>query len=145
MDYSATIQSRATPGEAARAITDDLTIWWSTRVDRRADGFTVRFNNSHASFAYDPGGTADTFSWTCTDANMLMEGVDDAAEWVGTTLLWHVAPTPDGSAVTLTHRGLTPEVACFDICSRGWQHFFEDSLRRHLNGETARPETSGAP
>lgn len=144
MDYSATIQTHATPAQAARAIRDDLKIWWSTRVDYRADGFTVRFNKSHATFAHDPGGSPEAFSWTCTDAHMLMEGVADAAEWSGTQLIWRIAPTPKVSTITLTHRGLNPDIACFDICSRGWQHFFETSLKRHLEGETALPETSGA-
>lgn len=145
MDYSATITTSAPPDRVARQILDDLELWWSTRVDRRADGFTVRFNNSHVTFAFDPGGTPDQFTWTCSDAHMIIEGVDDLEEWRGTRLIWHIAPSTDGSTITLTHEGLTPSIACFDVCVRGWQHFFEGSLRNHLNGETAMPETSQPP
>ncbi|MEL6463471.1 MAG: hypothetical protein AAFQ58_00765 [Pseudomonadota bacterium] len=142
MDYSATITASAPPDQAARMIIDDLGLWWSTRIDRDADGFTIRFNRSHASFALDPGGAPDHFTWTCTDAHMIMDGVDDPGEWKGTRLIWQIAPAPGGSTVTLTHKGLTPALPCFDICQRGWQHFFETSLRNHLNGDTALPETS---
>ncbi|WP_299201044.1 hypothetical protein [uncultured Tateyamaria sp.] len=142
MDYTATITTSAPPEQAARQIADDLELWWSTRVDRGPSGFTIRFNTSHATFAIDPGSTAQSFTWTCTDAHMIMEGVDDPAEWKGTRLVWRIAPAPGGSMVTLTHEGLSPQIACFDTCQRGWQHFFKDSLRDHLNGETARPETS---
>ena len=144
MDYSATLTTSATPDRAARQITDDLELWWSTRIDRNANGFTVRFNNSHATFAFEPGGSAERFAWTCTDAHMIMEGVDDLEEWKGTRLLWQIAPAPDGASITLTHEGLGPQIACFDICRRGWQHFFEVSLRDHLNGAPAQPETSTA-
>lgn len=142
MDYTATITTTASPQTAAQAIDGDLEQWWSTRVERHANGFTVRFNNSHARFEKDDGNTDLTFGWTCTDAHMIIEDVPDAAEWTGTQLLWSVTPTKTGSAITLTHRGLTPEIACFDICQRGWQHFFETSLHNHLNGQPAQPETS---
>ncbi|WP_299042888.1 hypothetical protein [uncultured Tateyamaria sp.] len=142
MDYSATIATPVAPELVGRQIVDDLALWWSTRVDRGADGFTVRFNNSHATFAFDPGATQDRFAWTCTDAHMIMDGVDDVAEWKGTRLIWQITPSDGGSMVTLTHQGLGPHIACFDICQRGWQRFFEISLRDHLNGASAQPETS---
>lgn len=142
MDYSATITTSASPRAAAQAIARDLELWWSTRIDRDPDGFTVRFNNSHARFERDSDNTDLTFGWTCVEANMIMEGVPDASEWAGTRLLWTVAAAKSGSTVTLTHQGLTPEIACFEICQRGWQHFFETSLCNHLNGRPAQPETS---
>lgn len=142
MDYTATITVSALPDRAARMIVDDLETWWSTRVDRSAEGFTVRFNRSYATFHFDPGGTPTDFAWTCTDAHMIIDGLDELDEWAGTRLVWRAKPTPGGSAITLTHEGLAPRLACFDVCKRGWQHFFERSLRNHLNGTAAQPETS---
>ena len=145
MDYSATIHVPLPPDRAARRIHDDLEFWWSTRVERHAKGFTVWFGASHATFAIAPGASNRAFQWICTDAHMIIENVADAAEWTGTDLLWSIAPAMDGSAITLTHRGLTPEIACFDVCCRGWQHFFEGSLRKHLCGARATPETGQQP
>ncbi len=142
MDYQATITTSASPSVAAQAIGRDLDIWWSTRVERHDDGFTVHFNNSYARFRQDPGDTDLSFCWACTDANMIMDSVKDAGEWIGTRLIWSVLPTQSGSAVTLVHLGLSPQIACFEICRRGWQHFFETSLCNHLNGQPAQPETS---
>ena len=144
MHYCATINVPLPPEEAARRIPDDLEQWWSTRVDRHPTGFTVRFNNSHATFGIDPGATTQRFVWTCTDAHMIIEGVTDATEWTGTRLIWRIAPAQVGSTVTLRHKGLTPQIACYDVCTRGWQHFFEGSLRNHLSGAPATPET-GTP
>lgn len=142
MDYRATITTSASPLAAARAIGRDLEIWWSTRVDRQQDGFTVRFNNSHATFRKNSDDTDLSFRWTCIDANMIMEGVEDAGEWIGTQLVWSIQPAQSGSAITLVHSGLTPQIACFEICRSGWRHFFETSLCNHLNGQPAQPETS---
>ena len=142
MDYSATISTTASPERAAQAITDDLEHWWSTRIERRAEGFTTRFNNSHATFEIDPGATPLTFNWICTDAHMIIEDVEDAAEWVGTRLLWQITPTETGCKIKLTHEGLGPSLPCFDVCKRGWQHFFENSLRDHLNANTGAPNTT---
>jgi len=139
MDYAATIRCNVPPEKAARLITDDLEAWWGTRIERTDDGFTVRFNDSHATFAFDPGSTDTAFGWTCTDANMIIEDVTDASEWRGTQLLWEVTADGPCSRVTLTHKGLTPHIECFDVCQRGWQHYFETSLRDHLNGREASP------
>jgi len=144
MDYSATITVAADPATAARAIHDDLTIWWSTRVDRDATGFTIRFNNSHVRFEADARGAPERLIWTCTEANMIIQGVPDAAEWQGTSLIWDLRPEGTGTAITLTHRGLTPEIDCHKVCVAGWQHFFEKSLCDHLNGQPASPERSTA-
>jgi len=142
MDYTARISTTASPERAAQAVTDDLEQWWSTRIERRSDGFTTRFNNSHATFHFEPGSDPLSFAWTCTDAHMIIEDVEDAAEWVGTQLLWQITPTETGSDIQLTHKGLGPTLPCFDVCQRGWQHFFETSLRDHLNSNTGAPNTT---
>ena len=139
MDYTATFHTPLPSRDAARRIVTDLEGWWSPRIDRHADGFTVHFNASHATFAFDPGGSDMAFGWTCTEAHMIIEDVADATEWTGTQLFWSVTRSENGSTVRLTHRGLTPQIACFDVCRRGWQHFFETSLRAHLNGAPAQP------
>ncbi|WP_299938650.1 SRPBCC domain-containing protein [uncultured Pelagimonas sp.] len=137
-DYTATIRTPATPEAARKAIFDEMDIWWSTRVEKTPTGATVRFGNSHVTFDF---GTRDgTYVWTCTDAHMIIEDVADTTEWQGTSLIWQILPDGDGSRITLSHLGLTPQLACNDVCTRGWQHFFESSLLAHLSGQTASPE-----
>jgi len=144
MDYSATITVAADPATAARAILVDLERWWSTRVERADVGFTIRFNNSHVRFDTDAQGAPGRLVWTCTEANMIIEGVPDATEWQGTSLIWDLRPQGSGTAITLTHHGLTPEIDCHEICVAGWRHFFEKSLCDHLNGLPGSPERSAA-
>lgn len=138
-DYTATIRTPASVEAAQKAIFDEMHIWWSTRVEKTASRATIHFGNSHVSF--DFAMRDGTHVWTCREANMIIEDVDDATEWQGTSLIWQILPDDDGSRITLSHLGLTPSLDCHDVCTRGWQHFFENSLLAHLSGETATPET----
>lgn len=140
MDYSATITVPADPATAKRAIRDEMHIWWTKRVDLDGSVATVRFNNSHATFDRGTSDGAD-MRWPCLDANMIIEDVPDAAEWTGTELHWTVTGKGDGSEITLTHVGLNEHLECLDVCTRGWQHFFETSLKAHLSGDAPTPET----
>ncbi len=137
-NYRATISAPVSPDSARAAIFDEMHLWWTDRTERAPSGVTVRFNRSHASFAFDP---QNPLIWRCTDANMIIENVADSTEWTGTRLLWEISPTDTGCTVTLEHEGLNDTLACLDVCTRGWQHFFETSLLAHLTGGTPAPQT----
>ncbi len=141
-DYSATIVVDAKPEDAKAAILDQMDLWWSTRVERRDGGATIRFNSSHVTYDFAEGDSPLHLNWTCTDARMIIDGVDDETEWTGTRLLWRIAPLGSGSRITLIHEGLNTDLACLDVCTRGWGLFFETSLKAHLTGGTPTPETS---
>ncbi|MDQ2091976.1 SRPBCC family protein [Marimonas arenosa] len=140
-DYSATIRVPVAPEAARRAIFDQMDAWWSNRVNRSDTGVTVHFGPSRARFEFRESDRAGEYQWLCTEAHMVIEDVTDAAEWQGSRLLWHIAPDRDGSRITLTHAGLNAAMACRDVCTRGWQKYFEHSLREHLSGGTPTPET----
>jgi hypothetical protein len=44
-------------------------------------------------------------------------------DWVGTTIMFDVAQTGDGSTIRFRHQGLTPAFECYDMCHEGWTHF----------------------
>lgn len=140
-DYCATIAVPAPPETVKQAILGEMHLWWSDRVDPRKDGARINFNRSHVDFDFAEGDTPFALNWTCRDANMIIEDVTDTAEWTGTRLLWRIAPLGSGSRVTLIHEGLNPGLECLDVCTRGWQHYFETSLRAHLSGDPAAPQT----
>lgn len=142
MDYSASIETTARAAKAAQAIRHEMHVWWSLRVEQTDQQASIRFGNSHVSFAFDTGGTDTRFSWTCIDAHMVIEDVADHAEWRGTKLLWEIAETETGSRVTLTHQGLNSDLQCHRVCLAGWGRYFEHSLKNHLNGAPATPETA---
>ncbi|WP_194269314.1 SRPBCC family protein [Tritonibacter litoralis] len=140
-DYCATIVVPAAPDVARKAIRDEMHLWWSDRIEPRTGGAVIRFNRSHVDFDMEDGDTQMAMTWTCRDANMIIENVEDTSEWKGTRLLWQIAPLGTGSRVTLTHEGLNAGLACQDVCTRGWQQYFENSLRAHLSGQAPSPQT----
>jgi hypothetical protein len=140
-DYAASIVVPASPANASYAIRKDMHIWWSHRVELDPAGAVIRFRNSHVRFEFDPDTDALSMRWPCVDAHMIIEDVADASEWEGTTLVWTIVPEGRGSRITLTHEGLNEGIACHDVCVRGWQYFFEGSLKAHLSGAEPTPET----
>lgn len=136
--YHADIQVPANATAARHALFHELTKWWSLRVDPLSNGFRIHFGGSHVRFDY---AGEDQMIWRVVESNMLIDDVPDADEWLGTHLEWQIADHPGGCKITLTHHGLSPQLACYDVCSRGWQHYFETSLRAHLSGGTPAPET----
>lgn len=140
-DYTATIEVPVPPEQALRVVHDEMHKWWSLRVDYMPDGVTVHFASSHVTFDFLDTGTPLTADWKCRRANMVIEGVSDVAEWEGTHLKWRAEPAPSGSRLTLTHQGLNDTMECIDVCTGGWQKYFENSLKNHLSGIPASPET----
>lgn len=137
-DYKATIQTPASPAQVKTALRDELHMWWSDRVKTSDTGFTIRFNNSHVTCAYD---AENPLIWQVTDAKMIIEDVADDTEWTGTSLIWTIQGTDTGSDITLQHKGLNEALECLDVCSRGWGLFFETSLKAHLSGGEPTPQT----
>lgn len=136
--YKATIATLADADTAQKAILYEMPLWWSDRVEKTDTGFTIRFNNSHVTCAFDP---ENPLHWDVTDAKMIIEDVADDTEWTGTSLIWTITPTDQGTDITLHHKGLNETLDCLDVCTRGWQLYFETSLKAHLSGGTPTPQT----
>jgi hypothetical protein len=47
----------------------------------------------------------------------------DAAEWDDTDVIVDIEETDGGTHVRFTHRGLAPQVECFDMCSSAWSTY----------------------
>ena len=141
-DYHAVIDVEADVKSARHAIHKEMHIWWSNRVELFQGGATIRFNKSFVTFDFEPPKDEHQFIWNCREAKMIIEGVDDEAEWEGTKLLWQLDEREGGTHISLTHQGLNTDLECRDICVAGWVRFFENSLKNHLNGKAASPEIS---
>ncbi len=56
-------------------------------------------------------------------------------EWDGTTIVFDVAASGDGSILHFRHRGLTPQLECFDMCHEGWTHYLGSLVSYADTGE----------
>jgi len=50
-------------------------------------------------------------------------------EWRGTRITFVLASDgPGRTLIDFRHAGLDPELECYDICSRGWDHFLQSLI-----------------
>lgn len=140
-DYQKTIRVRASPGALFDALTSvsGLAAWW-TRVTGSGDaGSELRFFMYSADplvIHVDQATRPTSVQWTVTDCSF-------QPDWVGTRPTFTIAPVGDASELQFRHRGLTPELDCIEMCTRGWDHFIP-SLRDYVETGQGSPHGSTA-
>ena len=60
-------------------------------------------------------------------------------EWLGSQAHWRIEAAGGETRIDFVHRGLTPDLRCYDVCEAGWDHFFVDSLKAYLDHGLGRP------
>lgn len=57
-----------------------------------------------------------------------MPWYEDKTEWTGTDMIFNLSEQNGETILTFTHKGITPEVACYKDCQPGWTHWITRSL-----------------
>jgi len=136
--FTTTFAVEKTPEEVYAAI-NDVRGWWSGEVagdtDRLGAEFTYSVEGVHRSVQKIAELVpARRVVWQVTDASL--EFAQDKKEWVGTTIVFEIAPAGGRTEVRFTHHGLVPAFECFDACSNAWGLLVGKNLRnRILTGE----------
>jgi len=136
--FTTTFAVEKTPEEVYAAI-NDVRGWWSGEVagdtDRLGAEFTYSVEGVHRSVQKIAELVpARRVVWQVTDASL--EFAQDKKEWVGTTIVFEIAPAGGRTEVRFTHHGLVPAFECFDACSNAWGLLVGKNLRnRILSGE----------
>ena len=133
-NFRASFEVEQTPDEVFRAITD-VRGWWTGDVtggtDNVGDEFTYRYADVHNSRQQVtdlvPG---HRVAWRVLDADLAFAG--DPHEWVGTEIVFDIVPAGQRTELRFAHRGLMPELDCFDNCSATWNFFIGTSLKRRI-------------
>lgn len=141
--YSTAITLGATPEEVYAAVID-VRAWWSGAID--GDTTTV---GGEFDYAYEdvhrcrirvtravPG---ERVEWLVVENRFSF--TEDPAEWVGTRMVFEIAPAPDGTALTFTHVGLVESHECYGVCVQGWGFYIGHSLRELIEAGAGRPAT----
>src|SRR5690606_17272154 len=132
-----------TPTRAYEALTAEIPQWWTEqylgRASTQRDRFTVRFGESvFKTMEVAALKTGERVIWQVVDSRMDLPQLARKSEWSGTTILWDIHHKGTGTCITLTHRGLNPNIACHAICRAGWDQF-TGSLVDHLLWGKGRP------
>jgi hypothetical protein len=137
----------ATPMQAFDAI-NNVRGWWSADLEgsseKVGDVFTYTSGDIHRSTQQVteqvPGRKV---VWHVLEG--YLNFTQDPAEWTGTDVVFDITPRGDQTEVRFTHVGLTPEVECFDACSKGWGYYVGTTLPALILSQAAAPaEASSA-
>ena len=140
-DYTTAYTVEQTPEQAFAAITD-VRAWWSGNIEGVTDAldaeFTYRYQDVHYSkqriTELTPG---KKVVWLVVDS--YLQFVEDKKEWNGTEVAFDIAKKGNQTEVRFTHRGLNPDVECYDGCSSAWGFYINTSLRNLIESGKGQP------
>ena len=144
--YNGNIVVHVAPDRVYTALTCEIEKWWCP-VNKPVSevGAIVKTtfapNPTHWTFRANRLIPCERVELECIDANHVHDGAPEAIreEWLGTKLIWRIAPHKNGSRVSFVHEGLISSLLCYDICKAGWDHFAMGSLRKYLNSGVGYP------
>ena len=140
-DYHSSITANVTPAAAFSNIAN-VGAWWTKSFNGRAtnagDTFTVQFGETKVSFEVIDAIPDKKMVWKVTDA--YLHWLKDKTEWNNTTIVWEISSENDMTRIDMTHVGITPDVECYESCTKGWDQYVKDSLLKLLTEGTGRPD-----
>jgi uncharacterized protein YndB with AHSA1/START domain len=135
--YRSQVQFSKPPEVVFDALTTlaGLAGWWSPVTGSGATGGELRLDHNHPDPLVISVAAADrprSVAWTVLAYPL-------NPEWVGTHITFTLRPSRAGGTILeFRHDGLTPQLECYDHCSRGWDYFLP-SLRDHVETGTGSP------
>jgi uncharacterized protein YndB with AHSA1/START domain len=135
--YQCKVHFQSAPEAVYAAITtpEGLRGWWTTDCDVNSDlggVHTFRFEgvvfNSMQVVELVPN---ESVHWKC---------VEGWSEWLDTEVFFTLSASADGGTdLTFEHRGLTPSLKCYKMCSNGWDTFIKKSLLDYVDQGKGQP------
>ncbi len=141
-DYTNSVEINKSQEIVFESLTQHIPKWWTETFEgtsaNQGDTFTVRFGTTKKTFVVEELLPNQKIVWRCTNANLEHPQVKNKQEWKDTTIIWELFPQELTTKLVLTHRGLTHEMECFEICEKGWATFLT-SLYTFINSGSGLP------
>jgi len=141
-DYQAQITVNVDPSVAMEAI-GKVSEWWgrdySGKSQNLGDIFTIRFNQTFATFQISEKMDDKKVVWTVLDSHL--HWLKDTREWNHTKVEWSLTRVLKGTEIQMIHFGIHPEVECFDNCTKGWNYYIKESLVKLIELGKGMPDT----
>ncbi len=133
--FTTTLLVNQTPEQVFKAITN-VRGWWSGYYSEEFKGNTEKLNDE---FTFRAGEGAHyskqklvevipnkKIVWLITDSKLsFLEKTD---EWTGTKVIFDISKKGNKMQLTFTHKGLTPQVECYDACAPAWTQYVQNKL-----------------
>ncbi|PRX57406.1 SRPBCC domain-containing protein [Flagellimonas meridianipacifica] len=139
MDFQKTIKVKTTKEKAFTAVTQEINKWWGNvdtdQANEIGNEFSIYFeNNTEWRFTITKLNKFNEVHWKCIYANHTsgdLNGITD--EWLNSEVIFEFKDLGnDEVELFFKHKGLTPELNCYQMCDAGWTHFFANSLKQYL-------------
>ncbi len=136
--YQHSMTLKASPPAVYAALTtaEGLRGWWTQDCDvgtAVGDELAFRFGAHHKEMRIERLVADSEVEWLCTGAHIDVDRFGRKDEWVGTRIMFHLAPHgATGTRLDFEHVGLVPAFECYGICSEGWRHFLS-SLEKYVD------------
>ena len=143
-DFSYSFIVKASAKETLKCISQ-VDLWWAKKFKGKAsklnDKFSVYFgnvNDTYVNFKISKFVPNKKIVWLVTDCNL--HWIKDKKEWKNTQVIWTLTEKDGKTKVEFVHKGLTPDVECYDSCKPGWTHHIKDSLVKLITNGKGFPE-----
>lgn len=130
-NYHKQIEVSSTAKTVFNALTDDINLWWSNTnnsVQKEGGHFTIHFENGYWwTFKILELTPNHDIVWKCIDGEP-----DFNKEWIGHILHWEIIEDKSKTIIKFHQVGLSPKIECYEVCSRTWDMFITDRLKKHV-------------
>jgi hypothetical protein len=146
--YSKSFLTDKSPDEVFSAITD-FRGWWSEEIegntDRPGETFFYHYKDVHlCKLKMTTSIPGEKLVYEVLDNHFSF--TEDKEEWKGTKFIFEISEEEGKTKVNFTHKGLTPEHECFEICHESWDNYILKSLYNLIEKGKGKPnpkETDG--
>jgi hypothetical protein len=136
-----------TPAEAFKAI-NNVRGWWSEEIE----GSTSKLNDEFTYHYQDVHNCRMKLIEVIPDKKVVWLVMDnyfkftkDQSEWRGTKISFEISEEDAQTQIRFTHIGLIPEHECFEICSKAWSQYINQSLYNLITTGKGQPNGTGKP
>ena len=129
-DFTISITVDQSPEQAFNAICN-VAGWWQGEIKGKSskldDQFIYKMGDTHFSIQkvheFVPN---KKLVWLVTESKLNF--LKYKSEWTATKVIFDIVEEGNKTKVLFTHKGLVPELECYDACSNAWTQLLQKSL-----------------